>query len=340
MKYTVLHCNIDIIHLSILNETNLIITSVLLLISTIIFIALTFYYLDLKRSKFLYKENLQKILNDWVGHILIHHAEKNEEFENIQKALKKIVKNKASHQFIISELIKLKKSFAGDAALRIVQLYEELQLLKVSLKKIQSKKWHLIAQGIQELHQMNQIQYIPLLESFADHTNEFIRNESQVGLINLKGMQGLLFLNHSKQILTDWHQMKLLNQMSNIAFEDMGNMHDWLQSKNNSVIVFALRIVEVYQLHHFYNQVKKCLHHHNDKVTKQAILTIIKISNENTVFDMFEIFPQKNIASKILILDSVKIISTEKHKTIYKPLLRSENEDVRIKALQLLNLAS
>ncbi|MDB5232512.1 MAG: repeat protein [Chitinophagaceae bacterium] len=241
-------------------------------------------------------------------------------------------------QYVIDELINMRRNFSGELGANLSILYERFGLKQLSLKKLRSEKWHLRARGIQELYVMEQRD---MLDKFYDATNdenEFVRMEAQTGIIHMLGFNGLEFLNHADYYITEWQQLKILQQLD--SYEVRPSLDNWIQkwlrSENNSVVLFAIRLSDHYQLYSQHDNLANCLHHENENIRIQAACSLAQLANENTADILVKQFPKENSHNKIRLLDAMETVTTEKQKPFLIELLVNETGVVKLKAARVL----
>ncbi|MEO7530881.1 MAG: hypothetical protein ABIS69_05700, partial [Sediminibacterium sp.] len=218
-----------------------------MLVGITLVVSAIYLYLFYKKRNFLYTERIRKHLEKWISQIIMEEAP---ESIVISKNFSRILNNRVAQQFAIDELILCKKNFSGAVGENIVALYIQLGLKEYSVKKISTKsRWHIRARGIQELYVMDQVDVLETIYKNTNSNNEFIRMEAQTGVIHLTGFSGLRFLDMISYPLTEWQQLKLLEQLRLYPKkEDLSDkIPDWLQAKNETVVVFALRLANEYQ---------------------------------------------------------------------------------------------
>jgi hypothetical protein len=324
----------------LLNENNLIIGIEIFFISIIIILLFTYGTLYVKKKKVVYQKYLHKNIEDWLSTGIIEETDKNVVALPTLKFLL-VLKNPILRQLTINELIALKKSFWGDAAKNITILYVQLGLKDFSLKKLKSNKWHVKARAIQELYLMQQREALPRIYKNVNSTNEFIRMEAQIGIIHLIGFDGLRFLNVIDNKLTEWQQIKLLDQLSKFPInEDVltADIPKWLRSSNETVIMFAMKLVDRYHRYNEYNNVAICLDHENELVRKQAVNTLHKIKNDTTSKLFVEHYENETYFNKLNILNCLEDIATVSDSEFLTRLLQEPNDTLKLKAARVLAL--
>ncbi|MBK5272352.1 MAG: HEAT repeat domain-containing protein [Bacteroidia bacterium] len=190
-------------------------------------------------------------------------------------------------------------------------LFQKTELEKELLLHLNNKHWYIKAKAIQQLGYLQQKKQLPNIFRLANHNNDLVRMEAQVTTVKLVGFTGLRFLNVIGYPISEWQQLRLIHELSGHSIEKFDNIDSWLKSKNNSVVEFGLRLVEVYQLYEYYDLVKKCLSHTSLSICKMAVVTISKISNETTAATLIDYYTNSDSSIQLLILQILQIIGTE-----------------------------
>jgi hypothetical protein len=296
-------------------------------------IYLSLYY---SKRKFFYTIRIRKHLEEWISEIIM---EESTEPVAISRKFYKILNNRLARQFVIDELILCKKNFSGSVAENIIALYIRLGLKKESLKKLGSNNnWHIRARGIQELYLMDQADVLKTIYKNTNSTNEFVRMEAQTGVIHLTGFPGLRFLDVISYPLTEWQQLKLLEQLRRYPKkEDLSEkIPGWLQSKNITVVMFALKLADEYQQFAVRAHVINSLVHPLKEVRSQSIKTLVRLADENTAGILLGYFNKEHAANQVFILDALQTLATEKETDFLLHLLNHENDIIKLKSAVVL----
>jgi HEAT repeat protein len=166
----------------------------------------------------------------------------------------------------------------------------------------------------------------------VNHKNFLVRREAQIAIVKLTGFEGLEFLNVINHPISEWQQLRLIQELSGHASEKFGNISLWLQSRNESVINFALRLVEIYQQYDFYNEVKERLSHPSISICKRAVITLSHISNETTPDLLIEYFAGYDASLQILILKILQRDGNENHLPFLFSLLNHPDDSFKLEA--------
>ncbi len=306
------------------------------LLTMLIIIYITLYF---KKRKFFFTRKVQQEMEVWVTQAILNEFDGDLQFA-IPESFFRLLKSDLTKQFVIDELIKIKKSVAGTAAKNVIALYEALDLKKYSLRKLRKRKWYIKARGIHELYSMQQIDMLKKIYEDTNSKNEYVRMETQVGVINMTGFDGLLFLNLATYPITEWQQIKLLAQLK--SSEEEGqlamNIPNWLDSDNDTVVIFSLRLAEVYQQFPVYDSVVKCLSHHKVSVRIQAIKTLVSIANKETPLLLTKHYRSETFTNQLAILDALLKIATFEQAWFLIDLLDDESDLIKLKAARALSV--
>ncbi|MDE3252671.1 MAG: HEAT repeat domain-containing protein [Bacteroidota bacterium] len=289
-------------------------------------------YLYNKKRNFQYKRRISEKLEIWISDIIME-----ESIENIviPQRFYKMMNNPIIRQYTIDELIGCKKNFSGAVGENIVALYIQLGLKEDSIRKLKSnKKWHIKAKGIQELYMMDQMDMLTNIYRNTNSINEYVRMEAQTGIIHLAGYPGLRFLDVASYPITEWQQLKLLEQLRlTTKREDLSEkIPKWVLSKNDTVVIFALKLADEYQYFSVKPHVLQCLVHKSASVRSQAMKTLVRLADENTAMLLLGYIHKESFANQVYILDALRGMASEREKEALLRLFNHPNDIIKLKA--------
>jgi HEAT repeat protein len=305
--------------------TERLLIQIILVFSLLIFVLIAFILAYLfRRSKRTQRKNfLQKKFNSLLGEIAI--CESNDELEEVffqpdhQQMVAQFSKKKFDRNILLDELAETSKKFRGTTMTNIYWLFQKTGFEKELIKNLKSKKWHKKSKAVQQLAYLQQKNYISEILSLTHHKNDLLRTEAQIAIVKLTGFSGLDFLNTIAYPVSEWQQLRLIQELSGHTSEKLGNISLWLQSENESVVNFALRLVEIYRQYQFYDEVKECLSHSSPSICKSAVIALSNICNENTCDELLAYYPS---CDETLQLEIIKILQ-EHGTTAHLPFLIS-----------------
>jgi hypothetical protein len=304
---------------------------------TALLVSLIYFYLYKKKRRHLLHNSIKKSFELWISKAILEEYDDEEKgLFHIPDKFVKHFKNPMKREYALIELLNSKKNLTGSAAKNIVQLYEQLDFKKYTLKKFKSRRWYLKAQAIQELYVMDQADMLTRIYKHTNSANEYVRMEAQTGVIYFSGFEGLRFLELLSYPMSEWQQIKLLEQLRSKNMIELKRLPFWLQSANDSVVIFSLKLTEEFQQYHVHDDVVKCLLHSNNKVRYQAIKALERIANEETPVVLTKNYVNEIPHNKVLILEALKNIGSEEEVPFFLKALDEEDDNLKLTAARSL----
>jgi len=248
----------------------------------------------------------------------------------------KLLQKAVFRQYLINEIIIARKDISGSSTSNLKNFYEQLKLNQDSFKKLHNRKWHIKTKGIQELAIMEQNNYQKEIFELANYSNEYVRNEAQCSLVNFYGFQGLEFLNDITYPISEWQQIQLLNKLNSVKPQNFEIIKKWLHSKNEFVVIFALKLAVFYNHYELYDDVVNCLSYKNLQIKLNAVNYLKLNPRENTAALFITDYSFDNKIYKLAILDALKDIGNETEITFLLKQLHNADNDIKIAAAKAL----
>ena len=250
----------------------------------------------------------------------------------INRRITELLRKPRFRQTLITELVTSSNDLAGVAAENLSKLYKQLKLHEDSEKNLRNSRWHEKARAIRQLAIMRVDELAPTLYNLTNHKNEHIRMEAQTSIVKFRGFEGLTFLNSIKYPITEWHQLNLLKELSNLPAEDFKGIENWLKSSNDTVIIFALKLCASYHQFNQYDRIVECLKHVNPKVRLQAINCLKEIYEDTTSLQLINIYAWEPKTHQLAILKALKEIAAPDSISFLEKQLTSEDNQIVIAA--------
>jgi len=242
------------------------------------------------------------------GVIFGDEGEEEQRLKLIQHFKKRYLKNKLKRIVLRKQLLKLHQSITGNSADILIELYNDLKLYKDPLKVLKETDWSRRAEAVRELVQVRYLRVIPKLEKLARHENHVLRLEAQLGLIALSEEHPFHFLNHTKSVLTKWHQICLKEMAKKMNPEKLPEFSQWFHSPNASVIEFSLNMTVSFNQFGASIQIVDLLQHKNEGVRKLAIRALGTMMVTEASFQLMNIYYHETESNQIEILKTLAII--------------------------------
>lgn len=194
------------------------------------------------------------------------------EFLFDDKKVEEVVKAQAFQKHLNSGLFKrvavksvlsLHQNYSGNYSKKLEEFYVVSGLVNYSLEKLNDSYWPNIVEGIRDLSGMNYQKAYPRIVAYKNHDNKMVRIEVLLGMIKLKGIGEILKFSTSELYMNDWVQSNILYTVKKLKISAPENLLELLQSKNRSVVLLAVRLINYYKsndhypaLSEFYQQTK------------------------------------------------------------------------------------
>lgn len=197
-----------------------------------------------------------------------------------------LLKKKFFLNLLLVNVLRLHKNYSGDYAIKLKELYVASGLVNVSFAKLKAKSWNLKCEGIRELSQMDIKESYDEIYKYTFSEFNTLKLEAFVGAVRLKGLKGLNTLTDHNEPLNDWIQLNILNAIKNSDYGSFPDSDRFLNSSNECIVIFGLRLISLYNQSNYYEQIKKImLSASSERIKKQAVKTIERLSS----FDNAEI---------------------------------------------------
>ena len=304
-------------------------------ILTFFFVSASFFSLYYKKRKWLIQKRVEKRFELLISKAMLDDWEFEEDFA-IPENFKRHISSDIKKQYAIDLLVNARKSLSGKAGENIIKLYMKLGLRNESLRKFKSGTWYIKTKGIYELFMMEQHNMLTQIYKYTNSKNDFIRMEAQAAIIHLSGFHGLRFLNVVSTPISEWQQIKLLELLRHHQQKNMPQLEKWLGSKNDFVVLFALKLAEVYQQYHVYDRVVDCMSHANEKIRIQAVKTLTKIAMDSTAELLADVYKKEAVTNKLNILNQLAELATEKETEFLEMELENENQFIKLAAARVI----
>jgi hypothetical protein len=247
----------------------------------------------------------------------------------------KLMSNKHFRKLLVNEIMSAKRSITGISADNLKHLYMQLGLDKYSFNNLSSGKWHIRAKAMQELTVMDMHEFVDQICTYTDDKNDLVRMEAQSALIQYNGFEGLHFLEKVTYPISNWQQIKLLQQLSHLPPTNI-DMTQWFKSDNSSVIIFTLKLARIYQRFDLYYDIVSCLDHPDPTVRYEAIHCLNEIYTDETSDDFISRFLGEILKNQLAMIKVMATVGTERDMLFLLDLLTYENDEIKISAARAL----
>jgi HEAT repeat protein len=175
-----------------------------------------------------------------------------------------------SRQVLIDQMIDVSVNLKGEESNKLFGLYKQLGLDKDSLARARDFRWHKKIKGFRELAFMNIKDANDSIYKALNSNNEILRMEAQIALVRLSDGDHFEFLTQLKRPFSLWEQITLhdLIIQHNIP---LPFFKKWLNSSNDTVVIFALRMIREFKQTDAEEDIKTTLLHKSQGVRLLAV---------------------------------------------------------------------
>jgi hypothetical protein len=225
--------------------------------------------------------------------------------------IRELIKNRFDREVLTAVLLDLRKDVTGKTRTELFRVYQDLELHKDAYNKLNSWRWELVSKGIFELTQMEVKDSYSLITKFINDKRSTIRKQAEIAAVSLKEEGINYFLDHTRYKISEWQQLKLLDVVRNKPDYVPPPFRLWLTSKNNHVVLFALRLIKYYNQNDASASLIQLLRHKDNHIKKEAIFCIRDFNVTDAVPVLKTIFWKCTTAVKMYILEALSQLGTE-----------------------------
>lgn len=251
--------------------------------------------------------------------------------------IRKISSKKFNRRVLIDQMIDLSITLTGDEKERLKNLYLLLGLDNDSHRKAMSRKWHIKAKGFRELAFMNIPSANKEIKRCLTSRNDILRMEAQFAMIRLYPDNAFEFLDNLKKEYTLWEQ---LNVYETITFHQL-NLPDFdhlLKSANESIVMFSLRMIKIFQLRKTFNTMLELLSHKSAGIRNMTIHVMGSLKIHDCLPHLKRIYKTETYENCVEIIKAIASINDESMLGFLKLVLDKEDDvQLQIEAAMAIN---
>ena len=177
-----------------------------------------------------------------------------------------------THRSILSNLFfQYSSNFQGDSLKTLKQFYDDCGQKKYALRVMKYGEWYEKAAVLRELGIMQVSEALEDIRRQIESKNDIMRMQAQFALIYLEGNKGVEFLRTTERPLSDWQQLRLIEEIESINFLQIPDFYTLLQSQNKTVVVFGLKLIRYFEQIEKQEQLLELLDNSTLKVQSELI---------------------------------------------------------------------
>ncbi|OFY51603.1 MAG: hypothetical protein A2X22_14460 [Bacteroidetes bacterium GWF2_49_14] len=237
-------------------------------------------------------------------------------------------------QILIDEIMQLYANLSGEISNKLRELYLDLGLDNESVQKTKSPQWHVRAKGFRELAQMNIQTVNDQIELCLNSTNDILRMEAQLAMVRLNFEEPFSFLNKLEQPFTSWEQLHVYEMIQRYQIA-VPEFSFWLSSRNETIVVFAIRMIRAFKQDNAFAMLIPFLKHENYEIREETYMTLGDLGNPQALSLLQERFGYESQPGRLQILRAIGKIPDESNVEFLRGVLEPSSE-LRLEAADAL----
>lgn len=292
----------------------LIIGSILMMIVLLIFILFN-------RTRMEKEEKLRQFLMEKYQGLIVDYLFG----DNLSDEFNTIASDKFRRQILIDQIIDVSINLKGEAEAKLQKLYLNLGLDRDSVNRAYSRQWHKKIKGFRELAFMNIREANAEISRCLESKNEILRIEAQIAMVRLNDDNPFEFLYHYERPFSLWEQITLYELLVQHEMK-VPSFSQWLNSPNDTIVIFSLRMIREYKQVDSEKDVLKVLQHKSPEVRKTAIEVTGDLGMKQALKTLKKMYKNENYDNCLEILRSMVKMPDETMLGFLKMVLDKEDD--------------
>jgi hypothetical protein len=155
-------------------------------------------------------------------------------------------KLKKHYNLLIDVMMDFQKSFRGDSDRQIMELYQRMNLSKISYDKTYSMSFYEQVKGLRELTNMKHHQAIEMIVAKLNDQNDIVRTEAQICYPYVNPETPFDFLGILEKPFSKWAQLNIY-YLIKIHELPVPSFDKWINSSNTNVVNFCILMIDLFQ---------------------------------------------------------------------------------------------
>jgi hypothetical protein len=285
------------------------------------------------------KKEIDTSLNSFLTEIIFSDYDAKELKSKIKQFKETIpYQEKWCRYLILNKIIHFKQNLNHAGQNQILLIYKYFGLQEYSQKLMRHKKWYFKSLGIYHYQVLDYKIKKGSIKPFLKSKNKYLRSNALIATIALSDEKFGVLDNYTEKI-SKADELKILDIIYQKKSKLPKNIKDWLNHKNNSIVILALKLMIRYKEKLTIPQITHLLLNTDVLVRKETLLALreleIRDANE-TLINHYEV--ETNKRNRISCLKTLGVIGNTKTKEFASDILNSENDlEVKFEIVNCIN---
>lgn len=237
------------------------------------------------------------------------------------------------------QVLLLHKNLSGSASKRLRDLYIECGFQREAMRKLKNPNWHIKAQAVHELAEMEITEATEPIRKLIRHKNAILRLESQTATLMLDSNEPFAFLNSEKAHISEWHEINLYHIIKKLDRKLIPEFDAYFYSPNPSVITFSIKMVVMFNQFESARKLVMLFSHPINEVRMKAVKAVGALELAEAESELLKLYNRADHPLKNEILLALGKISGSKSLEFLNEKIQSDNFDTAFHAASALKLA-
>jgi hypothetical protein len=173
---------------------------------------------------------------------------------------------------------------------------------------------------------------LPYIEQHRNHRNKLVRLQTQIAEMKLNEGHPLGFLSEVKSPIHAWHQVSLHAELAKLPKEKIPSFRPWLHSTNHTVVVFAIKMIRIFnQLDLQPYVLMKSLHPHID--VRREVWAFVSFFHIAAGAELIEyLLPDSEPAIKLVMIECLGNLQCLESEALLEKIINEDLYDLQIEA--------
>ncbi|MCK9641303.1 MAG: hypothetical protein M0R39_15470 [Prolixibacteraceae bacterium] len=236
---------------------------------------------------------------------------------------------------LIDVMMDFQKSFRGDSDRQIMEIYERMNLSKISYNKTYSMSFYEQVKGLRELTNMNHHQATEMIMAKLNDQIDIVRTEAQICYPYANPESPFEFLSFLERPFSRWAQLNIY-YLIKIHEMPVPSFDKWINSPNPNVVNFCILMIDLFQQQENSQHIINLLTDSNETTRNMAISTCGDLHLFDSKYVMKNNFQSETHRNQIEIIKAFNLIGDETDISFIATTIESESIALRLEAIRTL----